>query len=89
MSPRFPGPEGKARETEDRTELCQRWKDNGGCELDRHFIIGNNRQYGRLRSRYLFDFMTTACLKSCGWADKKVDVDIFPKAKAAYQIDLK
>ena len=62
---------GKARPVEDRSELCPKWAEAGGCALDTHFNISSlNPESGQMGSREFFHFMQTACLLSCGWADK-------------------
>ena len=71
IQPRFPGPDGRARPVEDRSELCGRWAEAGGCDLDKDFVISElDPRNGRMPSREFFSFMQTACLASCGWADK-------------------
>ena len=71
--PRFPGLDGGARPVEDRHELCTVWKDNGGCDLDKNFIISEVDPYnGQVSSWEMFEFMSITCLKTCGWAESKV-----------------
>ena len=77
IAPRFPGQDGKGRKAEDKSELCGRWKENGGCELDRDFVISELDPFnGKMTSRNFFDFMQTACLASCGWAQRKESLSI-------------
>ena len=54
-----------------RSELCGGWAEAGGCALDEDFVISSlDPRNGRMPSREFFRFMQTACLASCGWADK-------------------
>ena len=83
QEPRFPGPDGKARPAEDKSELCGRWAENDGCALDHHFQISEaDPGNGKIENRNFFDFMQGACMKSCGWAEESGCVDEHPKCVA-------
>jgi len=64
QKPRFPK-NGKARKVSDKTKMCGTWAKNNACKLDRHFY--SEMPY-MVRSQDMFDFMTKACLETCGWA---------------------
>ena len=67
---RFPQ-SGRPRTVEDKTELCSRWRRNGGCRLDKHFTISEEDDlfFGEVFSRDMFDFMQRSCAKTCGWVE--------------------
>ena len=47
----------EARECEDRSELCEKWKQNGGCQLDRDITIRGrceNNKLAKLRKSGTF-----------------------------------
>ena len=81
QAPRFPHASGRPRPVEDRTPLCSRWKEHGGCDLDRDFVLnGTNQGLGqvgfvKVTSWEMFHFMQRACLGSCGWTNNKVSID--------------
>ena len=69
QKPRFPNTFAQARKVEDITPMCQKWKQNGACALDRHFNDTYlNNSAGEVKSRDMFSFMVKACMSSCGWA---------------------
>jgi len=70
QEPRFPDRSGKAREVEDMTSECKKWKRYGACELDRDFNISSfDTTLPPVLSNEMFDFMLKACTGSCGWAE--------------------
>jgi len=72
QKPRYSASNGQAREVEDKSKLCQKWKNNDGCRLDKDLLISKlDPHNGIVRSKVLFDFMQGACLKTCGWAKKE------------------
>ena len=85
IQPRFPGPDGKARAAEDRSEFCGKWKENGGCRLDEDFFISKlDPGNGRMPNREFFDFMQSACLDTCGWAEKERRLVISPTTLTSF-----
>ena len=78
--PRFPDSSGPhPRPVEDRTPLCDLWKQHGGCDLDRHFVfngsnVGSSNKFGGdlVTSWEMFSFMQKTCMGSCGWDNDKV-----------------
>ena len=68
QEPRFPDKSGKAREVEDLTRECKKWKRYGACELDRDFNISSSDLFFKVSSKEMFDFMLKACSGACGWA---------------------
>ena len=75
--PRFPK-NGKAREVDDLTELCDVWAKNDGCRLDQHFYFDNQTQgfSSYVTSHNMFAFMQKTCMKSCGWAPEGSPITI-------------
>ena len=80
QAPRFPHASGRPRPVEDRTPLCSRWKEHGGCDLDRDFAFngtnnGHSDDFGTdwVTSWSMFSFMQQACMGSCGWTNNKVN----------------
>ena len=78
--PRFPDTTGNPRPVEDRTSFCSRWKEHGGCYLDRNFgFNGTNAGYSNdfgtdmVTSWEMFSFMQKACMGTCGWDNNKVN----------------
>ena len=69
QEPRFPDKSGKAREVEDLTPECKKWKRYGACELDRDFNTSSIDSSLKVPSGEMFDFMLKACSGSCGWAE--------------------
>jgi len=70
QEPRFPDRSGKAREVEDLTSECKKWKRYGACELDRDFNVSSlDTTLPPVPSNEMFDFMVKACTGSCGWAE--------------------
>ena len=68
--PRFPDRRGKAREVEDLTLECKKWKRYGACDLDRDFNISSfDTTQSPVPSHEMFDFMLKACTGACGWAE--------------------
>ena len=95
MLPRFPGPDSRARPVEDKSELCGKWKENGGCDLDRDFSItkldtweGTNLTSQSNANREFFHFMQTSCLATCGWADRRGCVDEHPRCEEWARVGL-
>ena len=79
QKPRFPSKSGGSRQCEDRSDLCAKWKDNGGCRQDIDIVISKyDPVNGRVTSRSLFDLMQTACPKTCGRCGDKGCVDEHP-----------
>ena len=79
QAPRFPDASGSPRSVEDRTPLCSRWKEHGGCDMDRDFVFngtnaGHTDDFGSdtVTSWTMFSFMQQACMGSCGWTNNKV-----------------
>ena len=72
QKPRFPDTQGQARRVEDMTPMCQKWKQNGACALDRHFHESTNNSAGEVKSSDMFSFMVKACMSSCGWAPRGI-----------------
>ena len=70
QEPRFPDKSGEAREVEDLTPECKKWRRNGACELDRDFNI-SSFDTQKVKSLEMFNFMLKACPGACGWADGK------------------
>ena len=67
---------------EDKSELCARWEENGGCALDRDFVISELDPWnGNIPNREFFDFMQMSCPASCGWADQRGCVDEHPRCE--------
>ena len=88
--PRFPGPDGRARPVEDKSEMCGRWKENGGCALNSEGF--NSIEYYYFNSSFpffeetspnrgFFNFMQMSCLATCGWADMRGCVDEHPRCE--------
>ena len=75
--PRYPQPGGGGpRECEDKHNLCSKWKEEGGCRLDKEFILSEVDPWNSLvYSKQLFAFMATTCMATCGWCDNKGCVD--------------
>jgi len=79
QKPRFPR-NGRARPVDDLSKECRKWKSNGGCSLDKDFVISKQDPLnGKILSKMMFDFMQGACLKSCGWDGRKGCVDEHPR----------
>ena len=71
--PRFPLPDGSPRPVEDKHDLCARWKENGGCDLDKDIIFDEEDPHNAIvRSHELFEFMQVTCPATCGWTGDKV-----------------
>ena len=82
QTPRFPLKNGKAREVEDKSDQCRKWRDNDGCSLDKDLVISkHDPSNGRVISKVLFDFMQGACLKTCGWTGRKGCIDEHPRCQ--------
>ena len=65
QKPRFINKE-KPHRCQDQTQLCSKWKANGGCDLDKHVEISLEDPWnGLVESKLLFDFMQTACPATC------------------------
>jgi hypothetical protein len=65
----------QARPCEDRHQLCRKWKDQGACELDRHFFVSEKDPLnGQVVSQEMFQFMAAACPAMCGFCGKKVSI---------------
>ena len=88
--PRFPGPDGKARPVEDKSEMCGRWKENGGCALNSDGFNSTEFYYFNSSfpffeetspNRGFFNFMQMSCLATCGWADMRGCVDEHPRCE--------
>ena len=75
QEPRFPGRSGEAREVDDLTSECKKWKRYGACELDREFNISSvGTTFFPISSYEMFDFMVKACTGACGWAEGKQNI---------------
>ena len=76
QKPRFPDRRGKARNIEDLSSECKKWKRFGACDLDRDFNISsrNPSAIDTVTSNDMFDFMLKACSDTCGWANGKIDI---------------
>ena len=69
QSARFPQ-SGRPRRVENKSELCSRWRKNGGCRLDKHFFITEEEEeLTKVLSGDMFDFMQRSCAKTCGWVE--------------------
>eukprot|EP00092_Neocalanus_flemingeri_P019183 GFUD01020782.1.p1 GENE.GFUD01020782.1~~GFUD01020782.1.p1 ORF type:complete len:726 (+),score=150.54 GFUD01020782.1:33-2210(+) len=80
QKPRFPARNGRARQAEDKSDQCRKWRNNDGCSLDKDIVISEvDPNNGKVLSKVLYDFMQGACLKSCGWARRKGCVDEHPR----------
>ena len=75
QEPRFPDKSGKAREVEDLTRECKKWKRYGACELDRDFNISSADSSLKVPSKEMFDLMLKACSGACGWAEGNFTVN--------------
>lgn len=77
QSPRYPHPEqGGPRDCQDKHDLCSRWKNEGGCQLDKEVTLSESDPWNSLvTSKQLFDFMQMACMTTCGWCGEKGCVD--------------
>ena len=69
QEPRFPDKSGNAREVQDLTPECKKWKRYGACELDRDYNISSIDTSQKVISNEMFDFMLKACPGACGWAE--------------------
>ena len=56
--PRFLGNNDLARKCEDRSELCEKWKQNGGCRLDKDIVIR-----GKCEEKKQLDWFSSSGLK--------------------------
>ena len=70
QSPRFKLETGSAREVEDKSDQCRKWKRHGACKLDQDFQLSekNPSFQTEVGSKIMFEFMQKTCLKTCGWA---------------------
>ena len=77
QAPRYPQPGvGGPRECQDKHSLCGKWKEEGGCRLDKEFILSEVDPWNSLvYSKQLFAFMATTCMATCGWCDDRGCVD--------------
>ena len=77
QAPRYPHPEhGGARDCQDKHDLCSRWKNEGGCQLDKEVTLSEVDPWNsQVTSKMLFDFMQMACMNTCGWCEEKGCVD--------------
>ena len=76
IKPRYPQANGEPRPVEDRTpKHCRRWKNNGACRLDKDF---SGEEYDTLSvySVEMFPFMMSTCMKTCGWGERVMSVNI-------------
>jgi len=79
QKPRFPARNGKARQVDDKSRDCGKWRKNDGCRLDKDIAISKyDPSNGRVISKVLYDFMQGACLKTCGWTGRKGCIDEHP-----------
>merc|ERR1711963_1393873 len=83
QEPRFPKPGRKPRKCQDASKLCGKWKNNGGCDLDKDIVISEEDPWnGLVESKTMFDFMQTACPQTCGLCGDKGCVDEHPRCPA-------
>lgn len=69
QSAKVPDRRGKAREVEDLTLECKKWKRYGACDLDRDFNISSfDTTQSPVPSHEMFDFMLQGLSGACGWA---------------------
>merc|ERR1712198_782887 len=69
QSPRFKLETGSAREVEDKSDQCRKWKRHGACKLDQDFQLSekNPSFQTEVGSKIMFEFMQKTCLKACGF----------------------
>jgi len=79
QAPRFPNMDGSAKSCDDKHQLCESWKEDDGCRLDRNFEIEKDDPNGFITSLSMFDFMNSACTGTCERCGDKGCVDEHPK----------